>query len=144
CAAKPARMGTLSMDDIDPRPYSVTQLGPPDQHRRQVNIEVTNLQSLAGHHPNANRDAQMLDRLIEQAESPHSRSHTFSGGKFEEIETPRTDEYKALSGDQALLIKDFILEDRSRSRGARQVDVPSPLEGIISRRDDPNGLVEIS
>ena len=132
------------MSEESARTYTVTQLGPPDERRRQVNIAVTDLQSLVGHHPDANRNARMVNGLIEHAENPNSRSYAITGGKIEEMETPRTDEYRSLSGDQALLIKDFILEDRTLIRGARRVDVPSPLAGVVSRRDDPNGLVEVS
>ena len=56
----------------------------------------------------------------------------------------RTDEYDVLKPDQVLLIKDFILEDVIPGRvSTRAVDVPAPFSGVISLRDDKNGLVEI-
>src|SRR5690606_20305368 len=58
----------------------------------------------------------------------------------------RTDEYGALGPDQVLLIKDFIIETRRTGEAGwtRQLDVPAPVSGTVSRRDDRNGLVEIS
>ncbi|MGV8961706.1 MAG: XVIPCD domain-containing protein [Stenotrophomonas sp.] len=58
----------------------------------------------------------------------------------------RTDEYRALTQSQVLLVKDFILEDSriaSGQRGVRQVDVPSPIAGYIGRIDAGNGVIDI-
>lgn len=126
--------------------HRVLQLGEPDEHGRQVNVPVTSLDSLVTHHPKINRNAAMVDGVIVDVESTTKRSYAFIGGEFQEIETRRTDEYRALAPDQVLLIKDFILEGR-RAQGlpwARSLEVPSPVAGTVSRRDDRNGLVEIS
>src|SRR3546814_13378833 len=64
---------------------------------------------------------------------------------LQETETPRTDEYHSLKPDQVLLIKDFILEDvPAAGVRTRVVDVPAPVAGYVSRRDDRNGVVEIA
>src|SRR3546814_14363936 len=64
---------------------------------------------------------------------------------LQETETPRTDEYHSLKSDQVLLIKDFILEDvPAAGVCTRVVDVPAPVAGYVSRRDDRNGVVEIA
>ncbi len=126
--------------------HRVLQLGAPDAHGNQTNIPVTDLESLVTHHPKGNRHAAMIDGVIVGVESRTKRSYAYIGGEFQEIETRRTDEYGALAPDQVLLIKDFIIESRRASDAGwtRQLDVPSPISGTVSRRDDRNGLVEIS
>ncbi|TWG90488.1 putative peptidoglycan-binding domain-containing protein [Luteimonas sp. J16] len=126
--------------------HRVLQLGEPDRHGRQANVPVTGLESLVTHHPKSNRHAAMVDGVIVGVESRTKRSYAFVAGKFQEIETRRTDEYGALGPDQVLLIKDFIIETRRTGEAGwtRQLDVPAPVSGTVSRRDDRNGLVEIS
>jgi hypothetical protein len=134
------------MAEDTPRTYKVTQLGPPNERGSQVNIGVADLDSLVTHHPKSNRDAAMIDGEIVGVEKPANRSHAYIDGEFQEIEMRRTDEYQALKQDQVLLIKDFILEDEVIPDGqrTRAVDVPAPVAGYVSRRDDKNALVEIS
>ena len=88
----------------------------------------------------------MVDGVIVGVESSTKRSYAFIGSEFQEIETQRTDEYGTLAPDQVLLIKDFIIESRlpGEAGWTRELDVPSPASGTVSRRDDRNGLVEIS
>ena len=126
--------------------HRVLQLGEPDGHGRQTNVPVTDLDSLVTHHPKGNRHAAMVDGVIVGVESRTKRSYAFIGGEFQEIETRRTDEYGTLARDQVLLIKDFIIESPSPGEAGwtRALDVPSPASGTVSRRDDRNGLVEIS
>src|SRR3546814_4174199 len=64
---------------------------------------------------------------------------------LKETEKPLTDEYTSREPDQVLLIKDFILEDvPAAGVRTRVVDVPAPVAGYVSRRDDRNGVVEIA
>src|SRR5690606_23583884 len=104
------------------------QLGEPDRHGRQANVPVTGLESLVTHHPKSNRHAAMVDGVIVGVESRTKRSYAFVAGKFQEIETRRTDEYGALGPDQVLLIKDFIIETRRTGEAGwtRQLDGPAP------------------
>src|SRR5690606_5426149 len=88
--------------------HRVLQLGEPDRHGRQANVPVTGLESLVTHHPKSNRHAAMVDGVIVGVESRTKRSYAFVAGKFQEIETRRTDEYGALGPDQVLLIKECI------------------------------------
>lgn len=134
------------MTDHKPRTYKVTQLGSPNASGIQKNISVTDFDSLVTHHPKSNRNAAMIDGRIIGVEKPQKRSHAYISGEFQEVETLRTDEYAALGADQVLLIKDFILEDQPPTSGSwtRAVDVPSPVNGYISRRDDRNAMIEIS
>ncbi|SDY95518.1 Putative peptidoglycan binding domain-containing protein [Lysobacter sp. yr284] len=127
-----------------PRHYQVTQYNFDEAGER--NTAVAAYDDLVTHHPLANFGARMVDGGLRGVERPERRSHAFIDGAFQEVEMLRTDEYRSLKPDQVLLIKDFILEDRpdSSSTATRAVDVPSPVAGYVSRRDDRNGLVEIS
>lgn len=127
-----------------PRHYQVKQYNFDEAGER--NTDVASYDDLVTHHPLANFGARMVDGALRGVERPERRSHAFIDGAFQEVETRRTDEYGSLKPDQVLLIKDFILEDKpdSKSPVTRAVDVPSPVAGYISRRDDSNGLVEIS
>jgi peptidoglycan hydrolase-like protein with peptidoglycan-binding domain len=109
------------------------------------NEDVHSFDELVTHHPRANRNARLVDGELQNVERPLRRSHGFIDGEFQEIEAARTDEYRSLNQTQALLVKDFILEDRPREGAAvtRLIDVPSPVAGYVGRRDDRNGLVEI-
>ena len=126
--------------------HRILQLGRPDDQGRQTNIPVTDLASLVTHHPKGNRHAAMVEGVIVGVESRAKRSYAFIGGEFQEVETRRTDEYGVLAPDQVLLVKDFIIESRRPGETGwnRQLDVPAPVVGAVSRRDDRNGLVEIS
>src|SRR3546814_2486320 len=94
---------------------------------------------VATHHPNTNFNAQMVDGILRNVERPQRRSHAFIDGEYQETETPRTDEDHSLKPDQVLLIKDFILEDvPAAGVRTRVVDVPAPVAGYVSRRDDRN------
>src|SRR5687768_9948469 len=111
------------MSDDSPRKYKVRQYFYDEQGER--NKEVHSHDDLATHHPRANFNARFKDGILQNVEKPYKRSHAFIGGEFQEIEAARTDEYRSLGNDQALLVKDFILEDS----GKRAVDVPSPVAG---------------
>ena len=126
-----------------PRTYIVRQYV--FDARGERNEDVESFDGLVTHHPRANRNAQLVDGDLQNVERPLRRSHGFIDGEFQEIEATRTDEYCSLNETQALLVKDFILEDRPRENAAvtRLVDVPSPVSGYVGRRDDRNGLVEI-
>ncbi|MBN7135616.1 hypothetical protein A7A76_12770 [Lysobacter enzymogenes] len=132
------------MDGEAPRFYRVKQYTFDEAGER--NADVASYDDLVTHHPLANFDARMIDGGLRGVERPERRSHAFIDGAFQEVEMRRTDEYRSLRPDQVLLIKDFILEGQldSKSEATRAVDVPSPIAGYISRRDDRNGLVEIS
>lgn len=132
------------MEGETPRFYRVKQYTFDEAGER--NTDVASYDDLVTHHPLANFDARMVEGGLRGVERPERRSHAFIDGAFQEVEMRRTDEYRSLKPDQVLLIKDFILEGQpdSRSAATRAVDVPSPVAGYISRRDDRNGLVEIS
>src|SRR3546814_181053 len=116
-----------------------------DAERGERNTEVRSYDDLATHHPKSNFNAQMVDGILRNVERPQRRSHAFIDGEYQETETPRTDEYHSLKPDQVLLIKDFILEDvPAAGVRTRVVDVPAPVAGYVSRRDDRNGVVEIA
>lgn len=125
-------------DVAGPTPYVVKQYV--FDGRGERNEEVADLEGLVTHHPRANQNARMVDGRFQHVERPTRRSHAFIGGEFQEVEMPRTDEYRSLDADQVLLVKDFILEN---AQGRRRLDVPSPLAGYVGRVDAPNGLVEI-
>src|SRR5690606_41230303 len=90
--------------------------------------------------------AAWVDAVIVGADPSTNRSDASVAGKVQESETRRTDEYGALGPDQVLLIKDFIIETRRTGEAGwtRQLDVPAPVSGTVSRRDDRSGPVEIS
>jgi len=126
--------------------YRLLQLGAPDRNRVQRNEEFNDLDGLVTHHPDANRNADVLNGVVVQPENSVTRTYAVVGGEIQEIEAARTDEYRALGRDQVLLVKDFILEDSrigSGQRGVRQVDVPAPMAGYIGRVDAANGVVDI-
>lgn len=109
--------------------------------RGERNERVADLEGLVTHHPRANRHARMdANGHLHGVEKPTRRSHAIIGGKVQEVEMQRTDEYRSLDDGRVLLMKDFILED---GRGRRSLDVPSPVAGHVGRVDAPNGLVEI-
>lgn len=119
----------------DPYPYKVTQLGPPNARGEQKNIDVSDLDSLVTHHPNANRNAALVKGHTVGVESPEKRTHAFIGGEFQEVEMLRSDEYRSLKPDHVLLIKDFVLDDTTKTN-SRAVDVPAPIAGYIGRVDE--------
>lgn len=122
-----------------PTPYVVKQYV--FDARGERNERAADLEGLVTHHPRANRDARMgADGHLHGVEKPARRSHGIVGGEVQEVEMPRTDEYRTLGDGRVLLVKDFILED---GRGRRSLDVPSPVAGYVGRVDTPNGLVEI-
>lgn len=126
--------------------YRVMQLGKPDQKRIQKNEFFRDFDQLVTHHPDLNRNAKLVDGVPAKVENEKSRSYAVIGGEIQEIEVRRTDEYRALNGTQALLIKDFILEDSrivSGTRGARNIDVPAPVSGYIGRVHEAQGVVDI-
>lgn len=134
------------MDDETQIRYRLLQLGPPDSQGLQRNIPFDDLAGLVTHHPNANRRAHLVDGMPRGVENGARRSYGVVGGEIQEIETARTDEYRALRADQVLLVKDFILEDSrvpSGGAGVREVDVPSPVAGYVGRIDVTNGLVDL-
>ncbi|MCF7221615.1 peptidoglycan-binding protein [Marilutibacter chinensis] len=132
-------------DDQAPSTYRIIQLGPPrPPNGLQSNEPVTDFDSLATHHPGANRDARMQDGVIINGQP--RRAHAYIGGELQEIEVARDGRTFGLNPDQVLLKKDFILEDPnhpSMSRAARAVDVPSPVSGYIGRVSEREGLVDI-
>lgn len=126
--------------------YRMLQLGAPDRNRVQRNEEFTNLEGLVTHHPDYNRNAQLSDGVVVGGEDHRRRTYGVVGGEIQEVEAARTDEYRALTQDQVLLVKDFILEDSriaSGQPGVRQVDVPAPMAGYVGRVDAANGVVDI-
>ncbi len=134
------------MEPVELPRYRVIQLGAPNRNGVQRNEGVTDLDSLVTHHPGANAGAEIVDGVPVNVENPRTRSYAVVGAELQEIETRRTDEYRALGADQVLLIKDFMLEDSriaSGGRGVRNVDVPSPISGYVGRVDARQGLVEI-
>ena len=129
-----------------PRTYRIQQLGRPDSSEVQANEPVSSLEDLVTHHPGANRRIRMEEGRIEGGENEDRRSYAFISGDFEEVIDARVDRYGSLGRDQVLLVKDFILEDPAPARGtsARAVDVPSPVDGYVTRVRDSGGMVEIS
>lgn len=134
------------MSNQPSRAYIVKQYFYDNDNKGARNEDVHVFSDLTTHHPKANFRARMVDGVLRDVEVPEKRSHAFLGGNFQEVETLRTDEYRALKKDQVLLIKDLILEDEPAPGHARTrvVDVPAPIAGYVSRRDDRNGLVEIT
>lgn len=151
----------MSSQDIAPAApttYRIQQLGPPRDHGGsevrehgrglQRNETVTGFDSLVLHHPGDNRAARMEDGVVVSGQ--HGRAHAYFGGRLEEIEVPREvggrfRDY-GLEPDQVLLKKDFILshpDGDPMTPMARNVDVPSPLAGIVGARRDREGLVDI-
>lgn len=121
--------------------YRLTQKGV------KKNIPATDLDSLVTHHPDDNIDAVVINGVAARVENPHTRSYGVISGELQEIETRRTDGSNSpLQDHQVLLIKDFILED-SRippfGRGARNVDIPSPVPGYVGRVYPSQGRVDI-
>lgn len=126
------------------RTYQVKQYSYDGEHGER-NTDVRSYDDLATHHPMANFNARMVDGALRNVERPERRSHAFIDGKYQEVEMLRTDEYRSLKPHQVLLIKDFILEDvLEGGQRTRSVDVPAPTAGHVSRRDDGNGVVEIT
>ena len=126
--------------------YRMLQLGAPDRNRIQRNETFNNLEDLVTHHPDRNRNAELVGGVVIRGENHVTRNYGIVGGEVQEFEAARTDEYHALRPDQVLLVKDFILEDSriaSDQRGVRQVDVPAPMGGYIGRVDARNGVVDI-
>ena len=126
--------------------YRLLQLGAPDRNRVQRNEAFGDLEGLVTHHPDRNRNAELMNGVVIRGENHVTRNYAVVGGEIQELEVARTDEYHALGPDQVLLVKDFILEDSriaSGQRGVRQVDVPAPFAGYIGRVDARNGVVDI-
>lgn len=126
--------------------YRLLQLGAPDRNRVQRNEGFNDLEDLVTHHPDRNRNAELMNGVVIRGENHVTRTYAVVGGEIQEIEAARTDEYHALGPDQVLLVKDFILEDSriaSGQQGVRQVDVPAPSAGYIGRVDARNGVVDI-
>ena len=125
-------------------PYRLQQL----HSRRLGNEPVSSFDDLVTHHPIANAQARLVAGIPVDVENPRTRSYAVMGGEIQEIETRRTDggRASALHEHQVLLIKDFILEDSAIATGgagARDVDVPSPTAGYVSRVDSRLGAVDI-
>lgn len=134
------------MDDNNTAPYRLLQLGAPDDRGVQRNVGFDDLEGLVTHHPYGNRHAHLVEGVPRAVENANRRSYGVIGGEIQELETARTDEYRALRADQVLLVKDFILEDSripSGSAGVREVDVPSPLAGYVGRVDTRNGVIDL-
>ena len=130
------------MPEERPRAYQVTQSGGAPPAAFVVNAPVADLDSLHTHHPKRNFSAELVDGLPVNAENTVTRSYAVVGGEFQEVLDRRVDKYRSLEPDQVLLIKDFILDDMTAPK-PRQVDVPSPVAGVIGRVDLPNGVVDV-
>jgi len=134
------------------RRFKVDQLGPPEvKDGVQFNDPVINFDKVVTHHPGANFDANMKNGQILGVEDLDpkykggDRSYAFIGGEFQEIIDTKVDKYSSLKPDQVLLVKDFILEDPTPSRGVkpRAIGVPSPTAGYVSLVRHGGGMVEI-
>lgn len=104
-----------------------------------TNIPVSDFESLVTHHPSRNRNALVQDGKVVGGEP--RRLHAIIGGEIQEIEV------RAGKQDyQVMLKKDFILEHphRPEQSGARDVDVPSPAAGFVSRVIHSQGLVDVA
>ncbi|WP_162250154.1 XVIPCD domain-containing protein [Lysobacter sp. Root667] len=125
------------MDDPLPH-YRVIQKGPTH------NIPVTDFDSLVTHHPRDNIRATLLNGVVVGGEP--MRRHAMVDSEVEEVGVWTPQDSYGLTRDQVLVKKDFILEDSRLvigARGARDVDVPSPLTGYVGKRNDAKGLVDI-
>jgi peptidoglycan hydrolase-like protein with peptidoglycan-binding domain len=109
-----------------------------------LNIPVTDFESLVTHHPGDNSGARVIDGIVVRGQQ--GRNHAVVGNEIQEIEVAIPGRTFGLKEDQVLLKKDFILEDSciaSGGRGARDVDVPSPVSGYVGNVDKGQGLVDI-
>ena len=142
-----------------PLTYRIQQMGPPrlrdgtvsSVHSRgtQLNEPVTGFDSSVLHHPGDNRAARMVDGAVVDGKPGRAFAHI--DGRVQEIEYARRHGNGAfrtydLEPDQVLIKRDFILSNPTLgaySKFAREVDVPSPVEGVIGARRDPEGLIDI-
>lgn len=142
-----------------PLTYRIQQMGPPryndgrlsTTHKQgtQHNEPVTSFDNLVLHHPGDNRAARMVNGLIIGGKSGRAFAHI--EGRLQEIEHPRSvgkgplKDY-GLQPDQILIKRDFILSHPDldpMSKIGREVDVPSPVEGVVGARRDAEGLIDI-
>lgn len=142
-----------------PLTYRIQQMGPPryndgrlsTTHKQgtQHNEPVTSFDNLVLHHPGDNRAARMVNGLIIGGKSGRAFAHI--DGRLQEIEHPRLvgkgplKDY-GLQPDQILIKRDFILSHPDldpMSKIGREVDVPSPVEGVVGARRDAEGLIDI-
>ena len=123
--------------------YRVQQL----HSRRLGNEPVDSLDELVTHHPIGNAPARIERGVPVDVEDSRTRSYGVIGGEIQELETQPTNggAAGALSPTQVLLIKDFMLEDSRLPAGpaSRNVDVPSPVAGIVGNVNARQGLVDI-
>ncbi|ROU07979.1 peptidoglycan-binding domain-containing protein [Lysobacter enzymogenes] len=122
--------------------YRVIQLGAPKGAGGvQSNEVVTDFDSLVTHHPGNNRNARIENGLVVGGE--RTRQHALIGGEIQEIEIVRNgNTFQGLKPDQVLLKKDFMLEAPGQAN-PREVDVPSPVAGVVGRVSHAEGLVDI-
>lgn len=129
-------------DAVLPR-YRLQQL----HSQRLGNEPVDTLDGLVTHHPIANQEARLQRGIPVHVEDVDGRSYGLVGGEIQELETQRTNGRTAgaLGPTQVLLIKDFMLEDPRLPTGprSRNVDVPTPVAGIVGVVNARQGLVDI-
>lgn len=146
-------------DTAAPLTYRIQQLGPPrlrdgrvttaHQQGVQHNEPVTGFDSLVLHHPGDNRAARVVDGAVVGGKL--DRAFAYIDGRLQEVEYARRlddGRFKTydLKPDQVLIKRDFILSNPNLgaySKYARDVDVPSPVEGVIGARRDREGLIDI-
>lgn len=142
-----------------PLTYRIQQMGPPrlrdgtvsSVHSRgtQLNEPVTGFDSLVLHHPGDNRAVRMVEGAVVDGKPGRAFAHI--DGRLQEIEYARRHSDGRirtydLEPDQVLIKRDFILSNPTlgaNSKFAREVHVPSPVEGVIGARRDSEGLIDI-
>lgn len=107
------------------------------------NEDVEDFEDLVTHHPESNREARVEHGRVVGGQA--GRMHALIGGEIQEIEVVQARDDFGLQPDQVLIKKDFMLEDSRlpRGPGSRQLDVPSPVEGVVGNVVSRSGRVDI-
>lgn len=123
-------------------PYRVIQLEW-DAQRGFRNEAVEDFDSLVTHHPQSNRGAHLVNGAVVGGQA--GRAFGVVGGEIQEIEVARGGRDFGLRPDQVLVKKDLILEDSrlATGPGSRELDVPSPVSGVVGTANAGSGLVDV-
>lgn len=114
-----------------------------DTQRGFRNEAVEDFERLVTHHPNSNGRARLVDGVV--VDGQRGRTLAVVGGEIQEIEVARDGRDFGLRPDQVLIKKDFMLEDSRlpTGPGSRELDVPSPVAGVIGTVNARSGLVDV-